>query len=153
MPNILGQGIQDAISEILSDYEKGRSIDKLDVFSQPDRQLVTELTNKLFRVIFPGFFRDKSYRAYLVANSLSLAVEDIGYLLNKQIAVALRYNLRFDTDNEDIDERSEHITLKFLKEIPKIRGFIETDIQATMDGDPAPIARMRLFPPIPEFTL
>ena len=137
MPNILGQGVQDAISEILSDYEKGRSIDKLDVFRQPDRQLVTELTNKLFRVIFPGFFRDKSYRAYLVANSLSLAVEDIGYLLNKQIAVALRYNLRSDTDNEDIDERSEHITLKFLKEIPKIRGFIETDVQATMDGDPA----------------
>ena len=137
MPNILGQGIQDAISEILSDYEKGRSIDKLDVFRQPDRQLVTELTKKLFRIIFPGFFRDKSYRIYLVTNSLSLAVEDIAYLLNKQIAVALRYNLQSDTDNDDIDEHSEQITLNFLKEIPRIRGLIETDVQATMDGDPA----------------
>ena len=137
MSDILGQGIQDAIHGILSDYGKGRSIDKLDVFRQPDRHMVTELTQKLFRIIFPGFFRDRSYRVYHVENSLSLAVEDIGYLLNKQIAVALRYNLQLDESDEGMDERSEYITLEFLKRIPGVREFIETDVQATLDGDPA----------------
>lgn len=132
MADIIEHGIYDAIQNILEDYENGRSIDKLDVFRQPDRRLVAELTEKMFRVVFPGFFKDKNYRVYNVRNSLSLAMEDIAYLLNKQIAVVLRNN-----DESDVEEKAERITLEFFKGIPKIRDYIETDVQATMDGDPA----------------
>ena len=137
MPDIIGEGIHDIVNDILSDYENGRSIDKLDVFRQPDRQMLMELTGKLFRVVFPGFFKDKSYRVYNVKNNLSLVVEDIAYLLNKQIAVALEYNLPPEENREGIAERAQLVTLEFLKKIPSIREFIETDVQATMDGDPA----------------
>ena len=137
MANIIKRGIEGAIQNILSDYEKGRNIDKLDAFRQPDRRLITELTEKLFRVVFPGFFRDKSYRVYNVKNSLSLAVEDIAYLLNKQIAIALKYNSNASADEKTVEEQAERITLEFFNGIPKIREYIETDVQATMDGDPA----------------
>ncbi|MBQ7477419.1 MAG: serine acetyltransferase [Selenomonadaceae bacterium] len=137
MPEIISQGIRDAVHGIMSDYEKGRSIDKLDVFRQPDRQVVTELTKKMFRIVFPGFFRDKSYRVYQMQSSLSLAVEDIAYLLNKQVQIALRYSRREEEDEHIIEELSERITLEFLKAIPEVRDYIETDVQATMDGDPA----------------
>ena len=137
MSDMISNGIQGAIHGILSDYEKGRSIDKLDVFRQPDRRMITELTEKLFRVVYPGFFKDRSYRVYNVKNNLSLVIEDIAYLLNKQIAIALEYNLHSGGESEDIEGRSQLITLEFLKKIPAIREFIETDVQATMDGDPA----------------
>lgn len=137
MANIIEQGIEGAVQNILADYEKERNIDKLDVFRQPDRRLVTEITEKLFRVVFPGFFRDKSYRVYNVRNSLSLAVEDIAYLLNKQIAIALRYNGEPNVEEKSVEEQAERITLEFFNGIPKIREYIETDVQATMDGDPA----------------
>lgn len=137
MPEIISQGIRDVVHGIMSDYEKGRSIDKLDVFRQPDRQVVTELTKKMFRIVFPGFFRDKSYRVYQMQSSLSLAVEDIAYLLNKQVQIALRYSRREEEDEHIIEELSERITLEFLKAIPEVRDYIETDVQATMDGDPA----------------
>ena len=134
---MISNGIQGAIQGILSDYEKGRSIDKLDVFRQPDRHMITELTEKLFRVVYPGFFKDRSYRIYNVKNNLSMVIEDIAYLLNKQIAVALEYNLRPEENREGVAERAQLVTLEFLKRIPSIREFIETDVQATMDGDPA----------------
>ena len=137
MSDIIERGIQGVIHDILSDYEKGRSIDKLDMFRQPDRQVVTELTEKLFRIVFPGFFKDKSYRIYHAKNSLPLVMEDVAYLLNKQITIALRCNLKTTQGNGDIDELSERITLEFLRGIPTIRDFIETDVQTTMDGDPA----------------
>lgn len=137
MSDMISNSIQGAIHGILSDYEKGRSIDKLDVFRQPDRRMITELTEKLFRVVYPGFFKDRSYRVYNVKNNLSLVIEDIAYLLNKQIAIALEYNLHSGGESEDIEGRSQLITLEFLKKIPAIREFIETDVQATMDGDPA----------------
>ena len=137
MSDIIGRNIPGVIDSILTDYEQGRSIDKLDVFSQPDRKLVTELTLKLIRVIFPGFYKDQAYRIYNVKNNLSLVVEDIAFRLNKQIAVALRYNLPEAEKNEGIEERSQRITLDFLRGIPRIRDYIETDVQATLDGDPA----------------
>ena len=42
-----------------------------------------------------------------------------------------------DMDEDAIAEVSEQITFAFLNQIPKIREYIETDIQAAYDGDPA----------------
>ena len=41
-----------------------------------------------------------------------------------------------DIENE-INENAERITFEFLDKIPKIRSYIETDVQAAYDGDPA----------------
>ena len=137
MPDMISERIHGIVDGILADYEQGRSIDKLDVFRQPDRQMITELTDKLFRVIFPGYFKDKSYRIYSVKNNLSMVMEDIAFRLNKQIAVALRYSSHSQEEETFFKEKSKPIVLAFLEQIPKVRDFIETDVQATLDGDPA----------------
>lgn len=135
MADIISEKIPAVIGKILADYENDRSIDKLDVFNQLDKQVIVELTEKLFRVIFPGFFRDKSYRIYNVKNNMSLVIEDVAFRLNKQIRIALEYN--FPDSDENFYDRSQIITLEFLQRIPRIREFIETDVKATLDGDPA----------------
>ncbi len=38
---------------------------------------------------------------------------------------------------EELSNMAEELTLKFFKQIPKIREYADTDIQATFDGDPA----------------
>lgn len=137
MPDMISERIHGVVDVILTGYEQGRCIDKLDVFRQPDRQMIMELTDKLFRVIFPGFFKDKSYRIYSVKNNLSMVMEDIAFRLNKQIAVALRYSSHSQEEENFFKEKSKPIVLAFLEQIPKVRDFIETDVQATLDGDPA----------------
>ena len=137
MADIISNGIRDIIDRVLTDYEKGRTIDKLDVFKQLDKQVIIDLTEKLIRIVFPGFFKDRAYRVYDVKTNLSLVMEDVAYLLNKQINIALLYNLKAGEKSDFIEERSQMITLEYLKRIPNIRNFIETDIQATLDGDPA----------------
>ena len=137
MADIISQGIHEIINGVLNDYESGRTIDKMDVFKQLDKQVIIDLTEKLFRVVFPGFFKDKQYRVYDIKNNLSLVMEDIAFLLNKQINIVLLYNLKSGENAKYIEDRSQLITLEFLKRIPNIRDYIETDIQATLDGDPA----------------
>ena len=38
---------------------------------------------------------------------------------------------------EELSDKAERLTLEFFKQIPKIREYVDTDIQATFEGDPA----------------
>ena len=61
--------IQRLESLIIEDYEKGRVIDRLELFMQPDSHIIEELIEKLFRVVFPGYFRDYTYRVNSFTNA------------------------------------------------------------------------------------
>ena len=132
---IISRQIQGIAQEILSDYGTTRRIDRMDIFQQPDKQIVIGLADKLLRIVFPGFFKEKTYRVYSTKTNLSMLLEDIAFLLNRQIAVVLSNASRQTGEGRDLD--SQEITLEFLRGIPKIRACIETDVQATFEGDPA----------------
>ena len=133
----IADNIAAVTDEILRDYESGRNIDKLDVFSQPDRKTVIDLIGKLFRVVFPGFYKDDCYRVYNVKNNIVALMEDIAYLLNKQITVAIKYNPCRVNDSANAEECAEDITLKFFRQITTVRSFIADDVTASLNGDPA----------------
>ena len=120
---------------ILSDYGNNRVIDRLEMFTQPDRQIIEELIGKLLRLVFPGYFQDYAYRMYNPKNSLAALVEDVAFHLNRQVAIALRGSEQ--VPEEDADRAAEDITAAFLERLPEIRAYVETDLQAAYDGDPA----------------
>ena len=123
---------------LMDDYGKGRVIDEIKMFEYPDRDVVIDILEKLRIVIYPGYYRNRNYRTYTVRNNISILLEDIIYNLIKQTSIVLKYAPEYsDADDQTIAKASEEITFKFLDTIPKIREYIETDIQAAYDGDPA----------------
>ena len=138
MQDLIGQDIKNITQDILADYDKARHIDKLDVFNQPDTKVIYELIGELTRVAYPGYVKDPHYRIYDIRNNLSMVIEDIAFRLNKQIAIALRYGMKLDEETLDATRtEAQRITLSFLQQIPKIREFLATDVEALFDGDPA----------------
>ena len=127
--------IQRLSDYILEDYGSNRVIDRLEMFTQPDRQVIEALIGKLLRLVFPGYFRDYNYRIYNQKNSLSALIEDVAFHLNRQIAIALRDGA--GEAEADVTARAEDITAAFLGRLPEIRAYVETDLQAAYDGDPA----------------
>ena len=126
------------VKDILADYEGGKNIDALNIFDKPDRIEVRELVDNMFRIIFPGYFRDKTYKIYNPQNSFALNIEDAFYHLNKQIILALDFcRKRGELTEEERHEESYRICKVFFEKIPLIREYIETDLLATLDGDPA----------------
>lgn len=95
MKDLISPAIHETTQAILADYDQGRSIDKLDVFNQPDTKVIYELINELVRIAYPGFSKDKHYRIYDIRNNLSMVIEDVAFRLNKQISIALRYGKAF----------------------------------------------------------
>lgn len=131
---------------ILKDYHNGRTIDKMELFSQPDKEIIIDIVHKLMKIVYPGYFRDKSYRIYNVNTSLSMLIEDVMYNLNKQVAIALKYREEFENaDAGAIGERAQEIAISFFKKIPKIREYLDMDIQACYDGDPAAYSKEEII--------
>lgn len=138
MGKTIEKEIEGIVQSILEDYGSDRAIDKIDLFHQPDKDVVIDIVHKLIQIIFPGYYRDKSYRVYHAANHLSTLIEDVMYRLNKQIAVALEYIPGTEKiDREKLSGEAEEIAVAFFKRIPVIREYLETDLQAAYDGDPA----------------
>lgn len=130
--------IQELSKEILKSYEKKSIINPEKLFEQPDRTAVNDILDKLVKIIFPAFFREKEYRFYNINTRLNVLIEDVYYNLNKQIPIALRQNADNDKKtDEEICAESKKITSEFLSRIPKVRDLVETDVQASFDGDPA----------------
>ena len=128
------QKIEQVVDIILEDYHQDRDIDRLEPLRRPDRDVIIDIIEKLRRIIFPGYFRDKSYKYFNTKPHLSVLIEDVMYHLTKQIA--LIYQSKGQTKQEAAD-RAQQVCLFFFQQIPQIREMVQTDLQAAYDGDPA----------------
>ncbi|WP_303806058.1 serine O-acetyltransferase EpsC [Ruminococcus flavefaciens] len=134
----LEENINNLAKKILFDYQDNRTIDEVKTFDHPDNENIIDIIESLRRIVFPGYFRNKSYRVYTVRNNISMILEDVIFKLIRQISIVLRYDEKYvNLSEKEINENAERITFEFLDKIPKIRSYIETDVQAAYDGDPA----------------
>ncbi len=120
------QRIEGVVDAILEDYRNGRDIDRIEQSRQPDKDVIIDIIHKLRRIVFPGYFKEKSFRIYNAKHNLSMLIEDVMFNLNRQIGLVIGE-----------DKNSEEICLEFLSTIPAVRALVQTDLQAAYDGDPA----------------
>lgn len=138
MGKMIENEIGAVIQNIVDDYRKERAIDKVDLFSQPDKAEIISLVDKLFEILYGGYYRDRSFKIYNMTSKLALLIEDVMFHLNKQIGLALRYSGVYETASEEmVKEKAGQIALEFFRRIPRIREYLDTDLQAAFDGDPA----------------
>ena len=127
------QQVEGIVDSILEDYRHQRDIDKLDPFQHPDKAVVIDMIEKLLRIVYPGFSRDRAYRIYNAKHNLSMLIEDVMYNLNKQIAIVLRSRM----SPEKAQETAQELSLEFFRAIPQVRAVAQTDAEAFYEGDPA----------------
>ncbi len=123
---------------LLNDYHQGRPIDRIEPFSQPDREAIVALLGKMRRLLFPGYNRDATYRIYNMKHSLAVLMEDVAFHLGRQISIALREGRTVDSAQaQAIDAKAQELTVQFLEQLPQVRALLATDLEAFYDGDPA----------------
>jgi len=126
--------IESVVDVILADYRMDRDIDRMEYDRQPDKDSIIDIIEKLRRIVFPGYFRDKNYRIYNAKHNLSMLIEDVMYNLTRQVSRVLCGE---GQNEECAQEKAEEICLAFFRRIPHVRAMVQTDLQAAYDGDPA----------------
>lgn len=138
MSRRLEDDVEKIVTLIIGDYENGRDIDRVNIFDKPDKAQIVDIVHKLFQIVFPGYFRERMLKTYSASNRSSVLVEDLIYRLNQQIRLALPYAGNFAEASEtEVHAEAERIVSDFFKQIPAVRAYVETDLQAAFDGDPA----------------
>lgn len=135
---VIEKEVAEIVESIFDDYDSGKDIDVIDMFNKPDKAEVRDLVDSLLQIVFPGYFRDKSYKIYNPKNSFAVLIEDIFYHLNKQVLLALDFYSHGESlTAEERKAESYRICKAFFAKLPEVRRYVETDLQATFDGDPA----------------
>jgi len=136
--NSMNDKIDGLVNVLLDDYSGSKVIDEVKMLEHPEKDAVIDILEKLRRLIYPGYFKNKNYKIYTLRNNTTMLLEDIIYNLIKQISLVLPCKEEYSSlCAEKLAAEAERITFEFLGKIPMIREYIETDIQAAYDGDPA----------------
>lgn len=130
--------VEQVVEIVMDDYNKKREIDGMTMFHQPDQDKVVEIVNKLLRIFFPGFYRDEVYKIFNMRHTLAALVEDVMFNLQKQVTIALKNEPSYAQSSEnDVRKKAKEVTIAFMKQVPRMREYIDTDLDAMFDGDPA----------------
>ena len=126
--------IESLVDTILADYGNQRDIDKLELCRRPDKDAVIDIIEKLRRIVFPGYFKDKTYRMYNAKHNLSMLIEDVMSHLTDQISLVYQ---SVGEEEAAAQAHAQQTALAFFRQIPEVRAMVQTDLQAAYDGDPA----------------
>ena len=132
-----------AVTEnIIESYTGDKTIDEVKAYDHPNKDSIIDIITKLKKIIFAGYFRGGTYRSYTLRNNVTMLIEDVMYKLSRQIATVYRYLPEYATTAEsELKQKAENVTFEFLGRIPKIREYIETDVDAAFEGDPAAFSK------------
>lgn len=104
----------------------------------PNKEAIIEILEMIRKLLFPGYFETENTELtdlYFYTGSLMM---DIGSKLQKQICLALMHDTTVSGKCAiDADSLSAQVSYEFLNKIPKLREILLTDVDATLDGDPA----------------
>ncbi|MCR4888883.1 MAG: serine acetyltransferase [Ruminococcus sp.] len=132
------ESISEIVNDIIAEQSEEKNSDGDKIFNHPDKDVIIDILTSLRKVIFPGYFRNRSIKVYTLRNNLSMLLEDIVFKLTKQISIVLSDEYE---NSADVLKEAERLSLEFVKRIGKIREYILTDVQAAYDGDPAAFSK------------
>ena len=132
------QNVPKLVEMLLESYNKDELTCRIDKDNIVNKEILINVVEELRRLLFPGFFDNNKVRSEYERYLAGERLEFIQYHLKKQIAKALD-NIETDVQysKDEIFQKADEITYKFLETLPKIREYLSTDVIAAFNGDPA----------------
>ena len=126
------------IEEILKSYQAHPETTRMDGGGMLNRALLIDILDRIREVLFPGFYETSKLREEYVRYIVGEKIEYIQYQLTKQVAISLETTeLCQDCPRSALMKQAENIVDEFLAEIPTLREYLATDMEAAFCGDPA----------------
>lgn len=133
--------MDNTIDRLLESYGKSPVTAKIGRSPQPNKETVVKIIGLLQKLIFPGFFEQKKLGREFVRYYIGEILEEIKYNLEKQMKKAFLCAEENAAPEDVSDARVDAISRSFFEKLPIIRDYMETDVEAAFEGDPAAYSR------------
>ena len=132
-------------NQLVASYANAGGINHLDGKNLPSKRAITAITQDLLRLLFPGFFDDKLIHSSEVKAETAALLDAVLGKLEDEIRKALKYHPPAGLAKKDITKAAHQLTVEFLGSLPRIRGVLQTDVEAAFDGDPAAASKEEII--------
>ena len=130
--------IPKTVNTLSEGFKSGKWASHIEPVPIPLKHEVIGLIDRAQRILFPGFFSEEILRPENLEYYLGQQVSQFYEHLATQISAAIRHDCyRHDQSCTLCGERSYQIAATVVETLPHIRSLLETDIEATLTGDPA----------------
>lgn len=133
--------IDQLVKDLIHSYEKIGGINHIDGVNLPSKKAIADITCDLLRLLFPGFFDDRTIHASEIESQTTILLISVATRLESEIVKSLEYYPPEGLSENDIKSEARKITTEFLRQIPRIRELLQTDAEAAYNGDPAALSK------------
>ena len=136
------KGLPKLVDEMVANYEKFGGMDHLTGRDLPSDEVVVEVLEDLFTILFPGYLGKEEITKANIRYHLGAKLNSVYTRLTSEVEKSLKYICRkAGTCPQDVCQSRAHIVVKeLLEKLPEIRSMLSGDIQSAYAGDPAAVS-------------
>ena len=131
--------------QLMVSYARLGGINHLDGKNLPSKSAIASISLDLLRLLFPGFFDDRSIHSSELKVEMVSLVDSVLDRLENEIYKSLEYATPEGLSKKDLRSAARGLTLEFLASLPKVRELLRTDAEAAYRGDPAALSREEII--------
>ena len=131
--------------QLIISYAKVGGINHLDGKNLPSKSAIASITMDLLRLLFPGFFDEKTIHSSELKVEMVSLVDSVLGRLEDEVYKSLEYSTPEGLSKKDLRPAARDLTLEFLGNLPRIRELLRTDVEAAYHGDPAALSQEEII--------
>ena len=128
----------------MASYGRVGGINHLDGKNLPSKTAIAVITIDLLRLLFPGFFDEKSMHSSEVKVETAILLDAVRERLEDELCKSLTYAPVPEKKSES-RALAHQVTVELLAHLPKIRELLQTDVEAAYNGDPAALSKEEII--------
>jgi len=128
------------VRELVNSYKSDPKTHYLDRSHLPSRSEPVGILHLMLRILFPGYHGRQDLTFDNIEYHAGELLTELANKLHEQIYHCLAYGKQLQGKQPAEDETTRQAadkTIRFLRQIPKLRELLSGDTQAAYDGDPA----------------
>ena len=127
--------------QLLESYCRAGGINHVDGKNLPSKDVVSQMTQSLLRLLFPGFFGERVIHSAELELETTALMASVYAVLEREIYKSLEYLPPEGASEADLLPLATEITAHVLGCLPHIRDLLRTDAEAAYCGDPAALSK------------
>jgi len=131
--------------QLLVSYAKVGGINHLDGKNLPSKTVIAGITCDLLRLLFPGFFDEKTIHSSELKVELVSLMDSVLGRLQDEVYKSLVYSTPAGLSKNDLRRAAQEMTQELLGSLPRIREVLKTDVDAAFNGDPAALSQEEII--------
>ena len=135
------RSVGELTQQLLESYCRAGGINHVDGKNLPSKDVVSQITQTLLRLLFPGFFGERVIHSAELELETTALVANVHGALEREITKSLEYLPPEGASESDLAPLATNITSQVLGRLPHVRDLLRTDAEAAYSGDPAALSK------------